>query len=100
MALRNVLTLRRSRSGRLEGRTALIQGPFSVSSVVELRHDCVQGICGEWSDTSPAMGVLFGCPGLWPHKPISFPRTALRLWGNDDELSPFASFAHPLRTLR
>src|SRR6266700_2106853 len=42
MALRNVLTLRRPRSGRLEGRTALIRGPFSVSSVVELRHDCVQ----------------------------------------------------------
>jgi hypothetical protein len=41
----NFLTLRRPRSGRLEGRTALTQVTFSVvtvSSVVNLADDCVQ----------------------------------------------------------
>jgi hypothetical protein len=42
----NFLTLRRPRSGRLEGRTTLIQVSFSVvtvSYVVNLADDCVQG---------------------------------------------------------
>ncbi len=51
MALRNVLTPRRPRSGRLEGRTALIQAPslvVSVSSAVNLVHNqCSEALVGK-----------------------------------------------------
>jgi hypothetical protein len=63
MGLRTVLTLRRPRSGRLEGRTTLIRAPSSVgsvSSVVNLSHDVSRGTCGEWSDFGGGIRGRFG----------------------------------------
>src|SRR5260370_41821569 len=39
-------------------RTVLIQVPFSVTSAVELRHDCIQRHLWEWSVSSTAMRFL------------------------------------------
>jgi hypothetical protein len=62
MALRNVLTLRRPRSGRLEGRTALIQAPsfvVSVSSAVNLvRNQCPEPLVGNGQRFRGGDGVM------------------------------------------
>ena len=61
MALRNGLTLRRPRSGRLEGRAAVIQVPCSVgsvSSVVNLPTMCPGALVGNGQDQVLPRGTL------------------------------------------
>jgi hypothetical protein len=66
MALRRFLSLRRPRSGRLEGRTVLIQpaSAASVTSAVDLHRTTV--LRGTYGERPPRIGVPGRRTGVGP----------------------------------